>query len=256
MICAWPAPLTRSLPPPAARAAASMVACTSMAANVSPLLNVMISAARKAGRSLARDLGEVENLQVSTTVCTTNAQNVTSCGTLTENAKKATMQGLELEGKFRPVNDGVIDFAGWQNGYGNVVQINPGPVVTTFEFKPDAGVKIARITTLSEDLCLGLQAESILIERIPGKPTVGIGDGGREIGVRVERGMGAGHGVVRAGQHGLECTAPNDASADPYFRPCCHGYPGPNLNTHRHNPGRAVRTDQQNQHQRERAVRG
>ena len=60
------------------------------------------------------------------------------------------------------------------NVRGNVVQINPGPVVTTFEFKPDAGVKIARITTLSEDLCLALQAESILIERIPGKPTVGI----------------------------------------------------------------------------------
>lgn len=60
------------------------------------------------------------------------------------------------------------------NVKGNVVQINPGPVVTTFEFKPDAGVKIAKITTLSEDLCLGLQAESILIERIPGKPTVGI----------------------------------------------------------------------------------
>jgi S-DNA-T family DNA segregation ATPase FtsK/SpoIIIE len=60
------------------------------------------------------------------------------------------------------------------NVLGNVSQINPGPVVTTFEFKPDAGVKIARITGLSEDLCLGLQAESILIERIPGKPTVGI----------------------------------------------------------------------------------
>jgi DNA segregation ATPase FtsK/SpoIIIE, S-DNA-T family len=60
------------------------------------------------------------------------------------------------------------------NVFGNIVQINPGPVVTTFEFKPDAGVKIAKITTLSEDLCLGLQAESILIERIPGKPTVGI----------------------------------------------------------------------------------
>ena len=60
------------------------------------------------------------------------------------------------------------------NVLGNVAQINPGPVVTTFEFKPDAGVKIAKITTLSEDLCLGLQAESILIERIPGKPTVGI----------------------------------------------------------------------------------
>ncbi|MGA2877460.1 MAG: DNA translocase FtsK 4TM domain-containing protein [Bryobacteraceae bacterium] len=60
------------------------------------------------------------------------------------------------------------------NVHGGVVQINPGPVVTTFEFKPEAGVKYSRITTLTEDLCLGLQAESILIERIPGKPTVGI----------------------------------------------------------------------------------
>jgi len=60
------------------------------------------------------------------------------------------------------------------NVRGNITQINPGPVVTTFEFKPEAGVKYSRITTLSEDLCLGLQAESILIERIPGKPTVGI----------------------------------------------------------------------------------
>ena len=60
------------------------------------------------------------------------------------------------------------------NVRGSVVQINPGPVVTTFEFKPEAGIKYTRITTLSEDLCLGLQAESILIERIPGKPTVGI----------------------------------------------------------------------------------
>jgi S-DNA-T family DNA segregation ATPase FtsK/SpoIIIE len=57
---------------------------------------------------------------------------------------------------------------------GSVVQINPGPVVTTFEFKPEAGIKYSRITTLSEDLCLGLHAESILIERIPGRPTVGI----------------------------------------------------------------------------------
>ena len=60
------------------------------------------------------------------------------------------------------------------NVHGAVVQINPGPVVTTFEFKPEAGIKYTRITALTEDLCLGLQAESILIERIPGKPTVGI----------------------------------------------------------------------------------
>jgi S-DNA-T family DNA segregation ATPase FtsK/SpoIIIE len=57
---------------------------------------------------------------------------------------------------------------------GRVTQINPGPVVTTFEFKPEAGIKYSRITGLTEDLCLALQAESILIERIPGKSTIGI----------------------------------------------------------------------------------
>jgi len=57
---------------------------------------------------------------------------------------------------------------------GSVTQINPGPVVTTFEFKPEAGVKYNRVTNLVEDLCLALEAESILIERIPGKSTVGI----------------------------------------------------------------------------------
>ena len=57
---------------------------------------------------------------------------------------------------------------------GHVTQINPGPVVTTFEFKPEAGIKYTRITALGEDLCLALRAESILIERIPGKSTVGI----------------------------------------------------------------------------------
>jgi S-DNA-T family DNA segregation ATPase FtsK/SpoIIIE len=57
---------------------------------------------------------------------------------------------------------------------GHVTQINPGPVVTTFEFKPEAGIKVSRITGLADDLCLALQAESILIERIPGKSTIGI----------------------------------------------------------------------------------
>lgn len=57
---------------------------------------------------------------------------------------------------------------------GHVHQISPGPVVTTFEFKPDPGVKYSRITSLVDDLCLALQAESIRIDRIPGKSTVGI----------------------------------------------------------------------------------
>jgi S-DNA-T family DNA segregation ATPase FtsK/SpoIIIE len=58
--------------------------------------------------------------------------------------------------------------------HGQVTQINPGPVVTTFEMKPDSGIKYSRITGLSDDLCLALRAESILIERMAGKSTVGI----------------------------------------------------------------------------------
>ncbi len=54
------------------------------------------------------------------------------------------------------------------------MQILPGPVVTTYEFKPDAGVKYSKITGLSEDLSLAMRAESVLIDRIPGKSTVGI----------------------------------------------------------------------------------
>jgi S-DNA-T family DNA segregation ATPase FtsK/SpoIIIE len=58
--------------------------------------------------------------------------------------------------------------------HGQVTQINPGPVVTTFEFKPEAGIKYSRVTNLVDDLCLALKAESILIERMAGKSTVGI----------------------------------------------------------------------------------
>jgi S-DNA-T family DNA segregation ATPase FtsK/SpoIIIE len=57
---------------------------------------------------------------------------------------------------------------------GEVVAIHPGPVVTTFEFKPDAGVKYSKITGLVDDLCLGLKAESVRIDRMPGRATVGI----------------------------------------------------------------------------------
>jgi S-DNA-T family DNA segregation ATPase FtsK/SpoIIIE len=60
------------------------------------------------------------------------------------------------------------------NVAGKVVNISPGPVVTTYEFKPDPGVKYSRVTGLVDDLCLALRAESIRIDRIPGKAFVGI----------------------------------------------------------------------------------
>lgn len=89
---------------------------------------------------------------------------------LNEVAAGSSYDGLELKGIASVIKSKLEEF----NVRGSVVQINPGPVVTTFEYKPEAGVKYSRITTLNEDLCLGLQAESILIERLPGKPTVGI----------------------------------------------------------------------------------
>jgi S-DNA-T family DNA segregation ATPase FtsK/SpoIIIE len=58
---------------------------------------------------------------------------------------------------------------------GRVVTVHPGPVITMYEFEPAPGVKVNRITSLSDDLALALRALSIrIIAPIPGKPVVGI----------------------------------------------------------------------------------
>jgi len=58
---------------------------------------------------------------------------------------------------------------------GRVVEVQPGPVVTLYELEPAPGVKINRITTLSDDLALALKAPSIrIMAPIPGKAAVGI----------------------------------------------------------------------------------
>lgn len=89
---------------------------------------------------------------------------------LREGAGSQKLDEDELKQRARAIEDKCLEF----DVQGRVTQINPGPVVTTFEFKPDAGIKYSRILGLTEDLCLALQAESILIERIPGKSTIGI----------------------------------------------------------------------------------
>ncbi|MFH1177818.1 MAG: DNA translocase FtsK 4TM domain-containing protein [Acidobacteriota bacterium] len=57
---------------------------------------------------------------------------------------------------------------------GRVEDVLPGPVITTYEFRPAAGVKYSHVVALEDDLALGLQVEAARIERIPGKATVGI----------------------------------------------------------------------------------
>jgi S-DNA-T family DNA segregation ATPase FtsK/SpoIIIE len=87
---------------------------------------------------------------------------------------KATRHVKVDEGEIRTRAQQVMEKCGEFDVQGTVTDVHPGPVVTTFEFKPDAGVKYSRITNLEDDLCLALEAESVLIDRMPGKSTVGI----------------------------------------------------------------------------------
>jgi S-DNA-T family DNA segregation ATPase FtsK/SpoIIIE len=89
---------------------------------------------------------------------------------LTPPAPRHELADAELIERARQLAEKCSEF----NVSGQVKHISPGPVVTTFEFKPDPGVKYSRVTSLVDDLCLGLKAESIRIDRIPGKSTVGI----------------------------------------------------------------------------------
>ncbi|MFN3921857.1 MAG: DNA translocase FtsK, partial [Caldimicrobium sp.] len=58
---------------------------------------------------------------------------------------------------------------------GEVTGINPGPVITVFEFKPAPGIKLSRILSLVDDLALGLSAKSVrIVAPIPGKNVIGI----------------------------------------------------------------------------------
>jgi len=57
---------------------------------------------------------------------------------------------------------------------GTVTGFQPGPVVTVYEFQPDPGVPVAKVLSLEEDLALGLLAEKVRIDRIPGRNLVGI----------------------------------------------------------------------------------
>src|SRR5216117_362522 len=93
-----------------------------------------------------------------------------SISLLREGERSQKLDENELKQRARAIEEKCLEF----DVQGRVTQINPGPVVTTFEFKPEAGIKYSRIIGLTEDLCLALQAESILIERIPGKSTIGI----------------------------------------------------------------------------------
>ena len=58
---------------------------------------------------------------------------------------------------------------------GEVKDVRPGPVVTTFEYQPGSGIRVSQIVQRSDDLALAMRARSIRMEApIPGKAAVGI----------------------------------------------------------------------------------
>ncbi len=57
---------------------------------------------------------------------------------------------------------------------GTIEGISPGPVITVYEFQPAPGIKVSRIVNLQDDLALALKAESVRIERLPGRSTLGV----------------------------------------------------------------------------------
>ena len=86
-------------------------------------------------------------------------------------ATKKSVDESELDDKIRYLIDKLAHF----KIDGDVVRTYAGPVVSTFEFKPAANVKVSKILNLQDDLAMALSAETIRIQApIPGKDVVGI----------------------------------------------------------------------------------
>lgn len=90
--------------------------------------------------------------------------------------QKAPKQGnkideAELDAKISDLIDKLQHF----KIEGDVTRTYAGPVVSTFEFKPAANIKVSKILSLQDDLAMALRAETIRIQApIPGKDVVGI----------------------------------------------------------------------------------
>ena len=125
---------------------------------------------RKKKGEAAENGSETSSEPVSTSSPDYEGYTLPNAELLTPAAPHIKQDENELYATARDLTDKTNEF----NVGGKVMNITRGPVVTTYEFKPDAGVKYSRVTGLVDDLCLALKAESIRIDRIPGKAYVGI----------------------------------------------------------------------------------
>ena len=97
---------------------------------------------------------------------------------LTKPAKKIVLNKTEIDEVCKLLNERLDSFG----IKGNVIKAHQGVTLTMFEFQPDAGMKLSKIQSLSDDLALVLGAKSIrILTPIPGKTTVGIEVPNKEI---------------------------------------------------------------------------
>jgi S-DNA-T family DNA segregation ATPase FtsK/SpoIIIE len=80
------------------------------------------------------------------------------------------ISAAELADKKRRIEEKLKEFG----IEGEVREYHPGPVITTYEYFPAPGIKVAQVANLTEDLALALETESVRIQRIPGKSSLGI----------------------------------------------------------------------------------
>lgn len=99
---------------------------------------------------------------------------------------------------------------------GTIEGITPGPVITVYEYQPAPGVKVSQIVNLQDDLALALKAESVRIERLPGRSTLGIEVPNRTRGV-IRLGHLLSQDTFRRSPSALTVALGTTIHGEPYF---------------------------------------
>lgn len=137
-----------------------MAAVQGEKSNFSPLMNFVKKAARENEKTVKQALGKKIRFELPP---------LSFLHTPVSEENKLDREELLRNSKM--LEEKLADF----NVKGQVMAVKPGPVVTMYEFKPAAGVKVNSISNLADDLALALAAKSIrIVAPIPGRDVVGI----------------------------------------------------------------------------------
>jgi S-DNA-T family DNA segregation ATPase FtsK/SpoIIIE len=85
--------------------------------------------------------------------------------------ERAQVDEAALQGSARILEQKLADFG----VEGQVVEVQPGPVVTMYKLEPGSGIKVSQIVNLADDLSMALRAATVRIQApVPGEAVVGI----------------------------------------------------------------------------------